>query len=63
MTVDAQTVKLAGPALWGAYSVADYAIDLSFEAKEFADLQRRLERSAHVLPALRAKKPLLPKPP
>ena len=37
-TVDAQTVKLAGPALWGAYGVADYAVDSSPEAKEFANL-------------------------
>ena len=37
-TVDAETVKLAGPALWGAYSVADYAVDSSPEAKEFANL-------------------------
>ena len=31
-------LKLAGPALWGTYGVADYAIDLSPEAKEFAKL-------------------------
>jgi len=37
-TVDAQTVKLAGPALWGTYGVADYAVDSSPEAKEFANL-------------------------
>jgi branched-chain amino acid transport system substrate-binding protein len=37
-TVDAETVKLAGPALWGTYSVADYAVDSSPEAKEFANL-------------------------
>ena len=37
-TVDAQTVKLAGPALWDAYGVADYAVDSSLEAKEFANL-------------------------
>ena len=37
-TADAETVKLAGPALWGAYSVADYAVDSSPEAKEFANL-------------------------
>ena len=33
-----ETVKLAGPALWGTYSVADFAIDSSPEAKEFAAL-------------------------
>jgi branched-chain amino acid transport system substrate-binding protein len=37
-TVGATAVKLAGPALWGAYAVADYAIDSSPEAKEFAKL-------------------------
>jgi branched-chain amino acid transport system substrate-binding protein len=37
-TVDVETVKLAGPALWGTYSVADYAVDSSPEAKEFANL-------------------------
>jgi branched-chain amino acid transport system substrate-binding protein len=31
-------VKLAGPALWGTYGAADYAIDSSPEAKEFAKL-------------------------
>ena len=34
----AETVKLAGPALWGTYGVADFAIDSSPEAKEFAKL-------------------------
>jgi branched-chain amino acid transport system substrate-binding protein len=34
----AETVKLAGPALWGTYGVADFAIDSSREAKEFAAL-------------------------
>ena len=37
-TVATGTVKLAGPALWGAYAVADYAVDSSPEAKEFAKL-------------------------
>jgi branched-chain amino acid transport system substrate-binding protein len=37
-TVDVGTVKLAGPALWGTYAVADYAVDSSPEAKEFARL-------------------------
>ena len=32
------TVKLAGPALWGVYGVADYAIESSPEAKNFAKL-------------------------
>jgi branched-chain amino acid transport system substrate-binding protein len=36
--IDASPVKLAGPALWGTYGVADYAIDSSPEAKEFARL-------------------------
>jgi branched-chain amino acid transport system substrate-binding protein len=36
--VGAQAVKLAGPALWGAYGVADFAVDSSPEAKEFAKL-------------------------
>jgi branched-chain amino acid transport system substrate-binding protein len=31
-------LKLAGPALWGTYAVADYAVDSSPEAKEFAKL-------------------------
>jgi branched-chain amino acid transport system substrate-binding protein len=34
----AETVKLGGPALWGTYGVADFAIDSSSEAKEFAAL-------------------------
>jgi branched-chain amino acid transport system substrate-binding protein len=34
----AEAVKLAGPALWGTYGVADFAIDASPEAKEFAKL-------------------------
>jgi branched-chain amino acid transport system substrate-binding protein len=37
-TVAAAALKLAGPALWGAYAVADYAADSSPEAKEFAKL-------------------------
>jgi branched-chain amino acid transport system substrate-binding protein len=36
--VIAGAVKLAGPALWGTYGIADYAIDSSPEAKEFAKL-------------------------
>jgi branched-chain amino acid transport system substrate-binding protein len=31
-------LKLAGPALWGTYGIADYAVDSSPEAKEFAKL-------------------------
>jgi branched-chain amino acid transport system substrate-binding protein len=34
----AGAVKLAGPALWGTFGVADYAIDSSPEAQEFAKL-------------------------
>ena len=34
----AEAVRLAGPALWGTYGAADYAIDSSPEAKEFAAL-------------------------
>jgi branched-chain amino acid transport system substrate-binding protein len=37
-TVAAATLKLAGPALWGTYAVADFAVDSSPEAKEFAKL-------------------------
>jgi branched-chain amino acid transport system substrate-binding protein len=36
--VTTAALKLAGPALWGTYGVADYAIDSSPEAKEFARL-------------------------
>ena len=36
--VTTAALKLAGPALWGTYGVADYAIDSSSEAKEFAAL-------------------------
>jgi len=34
----AGAVKLAGPALYGTYGVADYAVDASAESKEFARL-------------------------
>ena len=37
-TVAAATLKLAGPALWGTYAIADYAVNSSPEAKEFAKL-------------------------
>ena len=36
--VAANALKLAGPAIWGAYGVADFAADSSPEAKEFAKL-------------------------
>jgi branched-chain amino acid transport system substrate-binding protein len=36
--VVAGAVKLAGPALWGTYGIADYAVDSSPEAQEFAKL-------------------------
>ena len=36
--VAADALKLAGPALWGTYGVADFAVDSSPEAKEFAKL-------------------------
>src|SRR5271168_3864151 len=36
--IDAGAVKLAGPALWGTYGIADYAVDSSPEAQEFAKL-------------------------
>ena len=36
--VVAGAVKLAGPALYGTYGVADYAVDASAESKEFAKL-------------------------
>src|ERR1700690_2134213 len=34
--VAANAIKLAGPALWGTYGVADFAVDSCPEAKEFA---------------------------
>jgi branched-chain amino acid transport system substrate-binding protein len=37
-TVAANALKLAGPAIWGTYGVADFAADSSPEAKEFAKL-------------------------
>jgi len=37
-------VKLAGPALWGTYGVADYAIDASPESKEFAALYAKVSK-------------------
>ena len=38
-------LKLAGPALWGTYGVADYAIDSSPEAKEFARLYTAVSKT------------------
>jgi branched-chain amino acid transport system substrate-binding protein len=38
-------VRLAGPALWGTFGVADYAIDSSPEAQEFAKLYAALSKS------------------
>jgi branched-chain amino acid transport system substrate-binding protein len=35
---NAGAVKLAGPALYGTYGVADYAVDASSASKEFAKL-------------------------
>ena len=37
-TIDVGALKLAGPALFGTYGVADFAIDSNPQAKEFADL-------------------------
>jgi branched-chain amino acid transport system substrate-binding protein len=36
--VNTASLKLAGPTLWGTYGVADFAVDSSPEAKEFAKL-------------------------
>jgi branched-chain amino acid transport system substrate-binding protein len=41
----ANPVKLAGPALWGTYGVADFAIDSSPEAKEFARLYAEVSKA------------------
>ena len=41
----AGAVKLAGPALWGTYGVADYAVDSSPEAKEFARLYGEVSKA------------------
>ena len=43
--VSANPVKLAGPALWGTYGVADFAIDSSPEAKEFARLYAEVSKA------------------
>jgi branched-chain amino acid transport system substrate-binding protein len=44
-TVAAATLKLAGPALWGTYAIADYAVDSSPEAKEFAKLYSAVSKA------------------
>ncbi len=44
-TVAAATLKLAGPALWGTYAVADFAVDSSPEAKEFAKLYSEVSKA------------------
>jgi branched-chain amino acid transport system substrate-binding protein len=41
----AGAVKLAGPALWGTFGVADYAIDSSPEAQEFARLYAAVSKT------------------
>ena len=41
----AGAVKLAGPALWGTFGVADYAIDSSPEAQEFAKLYAEVSKA------------------
>jgi branched-chain amino acid transport system substrate-binding protein len=42
----ATALKLAGPALWGTYAVADYAVDSSPEAKEFAKLYSAVSKAS-----------------
>jgi branched-chain amino acid transport system substrate-binding protein len=44
-TVAAATLKLAGPAMWGTYAIADYATDSSPEAKEFAKLYSAVSKA------------------
>ena len=44
--VVAGAVKLAGPALWGSYGIADYAVDSSPEAKEFAKLYSAVSKAS-----------------
>src|SRR5271168_4521785 len=44
--VVAGAVKLAGPALWGTYGIADYAVDSSPEAKEFAKLYGAVSKAS-----------------
>jgi len=45
-TVTAEAVKLAGPALWGTYGIADYAVDSSPEAQEFAKLYGTVSKAS-----------------
>ena len=42
----AGAVKLAGPALWGTWGIADYAVDSSPEAKEFARLYGAVSKAS-----------------
>lgn len=44
-TVATATLKLAGPALWGTYAIADFAVDSSPEAKEFANLYSAVSKA------------------
>ena len=44
-TVAAATLKLAGPAMWGTYAIADYATNSSPEAKEFAKLYSAVSKA------------------
>jgi branched-chain amino acid transport system substrate-binding protein len=44
--VVAGAVKLAGAALWGTYGVADFAVDSSSEAKEFAKLYGEVSKAS-----------------
>jgi branched-chain amino acid transport system substrate-binding protein len=44
-TVVDGALKLAGPALYGTYGVADFAIDSSPEAKEFASLYAKVSKA------------------
>src|SRR5271163_4101009 len=44
--VVAGAVKLAGPALWGTYGIADYAVDSSPEAQEFAKLYGAISKAS-----------------
>ena len=44
-TVNTAALKLAGPALWGTYAAADYAVDSSLEAKEFAKLYSEVSKA------------------
>jgi branched-chain amino acid transport system substrate-binding protein len=44
-TVATATLKLAGSALWGTYAIADFAVDSSPEAKEFARLYSAVSKA------------------